>query len=85
LAYKARTKGIKIEISNVETVQTLSAPIIELQTKEFLTVAEACQLLYISRWTLSRAINDGRLNAVRLGRRIVIKRTDIDRLFNKNL
>jgi excisionase family DNA binding protein len=68
----------------VETVQTLSAPIVELQAKEFLSVAEACRLLNVSRWTLARAIDDGRLNVVRLGRRIVIKRTDIDLLFNKN-
>ena len=84
-SYKARTRNQNIVQSNALTVQTLSASVIALQTKEFLSISEACQLLNISRWTLSRAINDGRLNAVRLGRRIVIKRTDIDLLFNKNL
>lgn len=81
-AYKARARGSKVAKSNAETVQTLSAPIVELQTKDFLTVAEACQLLSVSRWTLGRAIKDERLKVVRLGKRIVIKRSDVDRLFN---
>ena len=81
-AYKARQRGAKVETSNAETVQTLSAPVIELQTKDFLSVSEACQLLNVSRWTLARAIKDERLKAVRLGKRIVIKRSDVDRLFN---
>ena len=82
MAYKARERGAKVETSNAETVQILSAPVIELQTKDFLTVAEACQLLNVSRWTLARAIKDERLKAARLGKRIVIKRSDVDRLFN---
>jgi len=82
MAYKARHRGTKVETSNAETVQTLSAPVIELQTKDFLTVAEVCRLLNVSRWTLARAIKDERLKAVRLGKRIVIKRSDVDRLFN---
>jgi excisionase family DNA binding protein len=67
-AYKARARQSKIIQSNTETVQTLSAPVIELQTKDFLTVVEACRLLNVSRWTLARAIKDERLKAVRLGK-----------------
>ncbi len=81
-AYKARQRGKDIAKSNQETTVTISAPIIELQAKDFLSVSDASALLGISRWTLSRAINDGRLNIVRFGKRIVIKRTEIDRLFS---
>ncbi len=81
-AYKARRRGEKIVQSNEETVQTISAPIIELQAKDFLSVSDATALLGVSRWTLSRAINDGRLQAVRFGKRIVIKRSEIDRMFS---
>ncbi len=82
LAYKARQRGKDIAKSNRETAEIISAPIIELQAKDFLSVSDASELLGVSRWTLSRAINDGRLNAVRFGKRIVIKRTEIDRLFS---
>lgn len=81
-AYKARKRGESVERSNQETKQIISAPIIELQAKDFLSVSDASELLGVSRWTLSRAINDGRLSAVRFGKRIVIKRTEIDRLFS---
>lgn len=82
LAYKARTRNQKIEMSNAEITAVISAPTVELQTKDFLNVRETCQLLGISRWTVSRAINDGRLKAVKLGTRILIKRTEIDRMFS---
>lgn len=81
-AYKARQRGNDISKSNQETAEIISAPIIELQAKDFLSVSDASELLGVSRWTLSRAITDGRLNAVRFGKRIVIKRTEIDRLFS---
>jgi len=81
-AYKARQRGNDIVKSNQETATTISAPIIELQAKDFLSVSDASVLLGVSRWTLSRAINDGRLKIVRFGKRIVIKRTEIDRLFS---
>jgi excisionase family DNA binding protein len=80
-AYKARKRGEKIEASNQETAHFVPKGFSELQAKEFLSVAETSRLLGISRWTLTRAISDGRLSAVRFGRRIVIKRTDIDRMF----
>ena len=80
-AYKARQRGKEIEKSKVERVETLAAPIIKVQTKDFLSVDEAAELLGVSRWTISRAVKDKRLNAIRLGKRIVIKRSDIDSLF----
>ncbi len=81
MSYKARTRGKQIERSNAETVETLSVPILKVQTKDFLSIEETAKLLGLSRWTLSRAIKEKRLKAVRFGKRIVIKRTEIDRLF----
>lgn len=81
-AYKARTRKKKIVISNQETTQSISIPITKIQAKEFLSINDACKLLGVSRWTISRAIKEKRLKAVNLGKRIVIKRTDIDRLFS---
>ena len=80
-AYKARQRGKDIEKSNIERAETLAAPIIKIQTKDYLSVDETAKLLGISRWTLGRAIQDKRLNAVRFGKRIIIKRTDVDSLF----
>jgi excisionase family DNA binding protein len=82
MAYKARTRDTKIKISNKEMTQTVSIPITKIQAKDFLSIDDACKLLGVSRWTLSRAIKDKRLKAVYLGKRIVIKRTEIDRLFS---
>lgn len=82
MAYKARTRNSKIKTSNFETVKSVSIPIAAVQAKDFLKVEEVCGLLGISRSTVSRAIKENRLNAVRFGRRIVIKRTDVDRLFS---
>ncbi len=82
LAYKARQRGESLERSHKETAEIISTPVIELQAKDFLSISDACKLLGVSRWTLSRAIDGGRLNAVRFGKRIVIKRAEIDRLFS---
>ena len=79
-AYKARIKGAKIETSNKEVVQTKVAPIVELQAKEFLSAADACRLLGISRQTLWRAIKNKQLFAARIGWRIVISRAEIARI-----
>ena len=81
-AYKARKKAEKIEASNEETRQQIEQPIIELQAKEFLTVQETCQLLGISRTTLWRIIKDGRLKTAKLGTRVIIRKADLQDLFN---
>jgi excisionase family DNA binding protein len=80
-AYKARQRGKDIEKSQVERTEALAAPIIKIQTKDYLSVDETAKLLGLSRWTLTRAIQNNRLKAVRFGKRIVIKRADVDSLF----
>ena len=80
-AYKQRTRNQNIEKSVAETVQIISVKKTEIQAKDFLTINEASELLNISRWTISRAIAANRLKAVRMGKRVIIRRKDIDELF----
>ncbi|MCC9138619.1 helix-turn-helix domain-containing protein [Pontibacter silvestris] len=47
-------------------------------------MTETCQLLELSRWTVWRAIKAGELVAVKVGRRTIIKRVDLDQLFEQN-
>jgi excisionase family DNA binding protein len=50
---------------------------------DLLTEAEAARVLRISRMTLYRMRKDGRINAVRIGRRILYRRTDLLRLLGE--
>tara|TARA_R110000796_G_scaffold252631_3_gene389374 strand:- start:32904 stop:33275 length:372 start_codon:yes stop_codon:yes gene_type:complete len=79
-AYKANIKKQKIEASNAETVKTISLPIQELKSKEFLTIAEACKLLSVSRWTIWRKIKNDEIKASKIGSRTIIKRIELDNL-----
>ena len=81
-AYKARKRAEKIEKSNVLTKKKITQPIIQIQAKEFLTIAEASQILSLSRTTIWRLIKKNRLNVAKLGNRVIIRKTDINQLFN---
>ena len=79
-----------VSSANPETLQSLQTlqklPIqttnfINLRDKEFLSVQEAAILLGASRWTIQRMINRNELKASKIGRRTIIKRTEIDNLF----
>ena len=80
--YKANVKKKKIEKSNQETLKTITLPIEELKTKEFLTIAETCKLLSISRWTVWRKIKSNEIQATKIGSRIIIKRIELDKFLN---
>lgn len=79
--YKALQKGQKIESSNQETKQKLNREIEEIKAKEFLSIEDTCSLLGVSRWTVWRGIKRNEINAVKIGRRTLIKRSEIDKLF----
>ncbi len=80
-AYKARQKEEKIEKSNKETEKTILQPLLDLQAKEFLTIDETCRLLGISRTTLWRIIKQGKLKKAKLGTRVIIRKQDLNSLF----
>jgi len=50
---------------------------------EFLTVAEVAELLKLNPQTLRNWIDQGQLPAVRIGRRVRIRRADVDRLVHE--
>ncbi len=81
-AYKKREKERNISISETETVKHISNEIVELQTRDFLSIKETAELLNVSRRVISYVINSEKLKAVRFGRRVVIRRKDIDQLFS---
>ncbi|GAB4017481.1 helix-turn-helix domain-containing protein [Spirosoma koreense] len=80
-AYKARQRAAKVAISHEQTRQIIAKPIQDIRAKETLNIADASKLLGVSRWTIWRAIGAGRLSAIKLGRRTLIRRSDVDRLF----
>ena len=83
LLYKRTKRNEKIEaVIQKEAAIKPFNPIVA--QKEFLTVAEACQLINASRWTIYRLIDNGQLKAAKLGRNTRIARTAINQLFNTN-
>lgn len=80
--YKQKQRNAKIEVSNQETELVLGKQMEVLSAKAFLSISETCKLLSMSRWTIWRAINRNELNAAKIGRRTLIRRADIDRLFD---
>ncbi len=80
-AYKARKRAEKVSASNEQTKQVVEKPISDIRANEFLTIDESARLVRISRRTLYRLIERGELVTAKLSRRTVIRRADIDRLF----
>mgnify|MGYP001595072567 CR=1 FL=1 len=82
-AYKFRMRKGVVEVSNEETERIKSKPIEDLKAKDFLSIAETCQLLGVSRWTIWRAINANKISPAKMGKRIIIRRSEIDNLFKQ--
>lgn len=82
-AYKERQRLGKIQASNDQTSQVKLKPIEDIKGQEFLTVNESAKLIRISRRSLYRLNERGELPFVKLNRRTVIRRSDIDRLFDR--
>lgn len=80
-AYKSRKRAEKLGKSHEQTERIKNKPIEDLKTQEFLTVDETARLVRISRRTLYRLIERRELHTTKLGRRTVIRRVDIDKLF----
>ena len=79
-AYKARLRVLKIETSNKVTQRIKSQPIEELKAKAFLSIAETCKLIGISRRTVYRMIERGELITGKAGKRTIIRRSDLEQL-----
>ena len=55
---------------------------INMREKEYLSINEASILLGVSRWTIQRLIKQAKVSASKIGSRTIIKRIEIDKLFN---
>ena len=81
LLYKKRKREEKLkQIPSVE-VQKVQFRIADIKDKEFLSIAEACVLLGVSRMTIYRLGKSGKIKITKIGRRSIIKRSEIDKLF----
>ena len=80
-AYKHKIKELKVTVSNKETKRIVSKPLEELIVKPFLSISETCSLLGISRRTIYRMVQKGDLKAGKVGKRTIIQRSEIDKLF----
>jgi len=88
-AYKKRKREEKIQASleadrqalqSQQSLQSESAD--DLNTKDFLSVKEAAQLLGASRWTIQRMISSQKIKYGKVGRRTIIPKSEIQSLFN---
>ena len=89
-AYKARKRQEKIQATieqdlnkplEAQTVNSPTAPI-NLNSKDFLSITDASLLIGVSRWTIQRMVKRGQLKSVQFGRKQIIKREQIENLFN---
>jgi len=51
-------------------------------SKEYLSVTDACELYGISRFTVYRLIDSGKIAAGKIGRRTIIPRSEFTKLFS---
>ena len=79
-AYKAKQRSVKVEASNKQTHQIRTQPIEELKSKVFLSIAETCKLIGISRRTVYRMIERNDLTTGKAGKRTIIRRSDLEQL-----
>ena len=84
-AYKARKRTEKVNLTNRATHKIKSQTIEDLKAKEFLTVTQVSKLIGCSRQNVYKLINTGKLKATNiLEKKTIVKRTDLDKLFNKH-
>ncbi|MFV0388102.1 MAG: helix-turn-helix domain-containing protein [Pyrinomonadaceae bacterium] len=83
-SYKQRERSRNVKKSVSETVKRITKDTTQLKAQEFLSVEETAELLRVSARTISRAIKNNTLRASRFGTRVIIRRKDIDHLFERN-
>ena len=80
LLYKKKKRNEKINAAiEQENLKKPFNPVVS--QKEFLSIDETCQLIGASRWTIYRLIDNGKLQAAKVGSRTIIKRQSIDNIF----
>ena len=80
-AYKKRKQKEKVVESNIETSKELQLPFLTAQSKDFLEVTDVYTLMGLSKRTIYRLIKDKSLNALKIGNRYIVRRKDLDKMF----
>lgn len=87
--WKHKAKEEKIQSSLIKQQQTLQSSqtlpttnINSLSNKNYLCIQDAADLIGVSRWTINRMIKRGDLQTHKFGRKKIIERSQIDKLFN---
>ena len=78
-AYKKRKREEKLH--EAQTISLAQASEKLPEQKEFWSIKEACIYLGIGRTTLYRAIKRGQIKSLNIGRRVLIHRDHIHKLF----
>lgn len=83
--YKQRKREEKLNTYKEEEINKPNEKLIkvDLKHKEYLSIAETVLLMGVSRRTVYRLIENGKLMPYKFGSRTIIKRTDIDKLFEQ--
>lgn len=88
-AYKANKRNEKVQSTIEQELKgdNIPQPGVSinpnsLALKDYLSVNEASMLIGVSRWTIQRMIKKGQLNAVQFGNKHIVKRSQIESLFN---
>jgi len=81
-AYKERKQLEKIKAAKDETKRQVQLPMVQLQAKEFLSIAEVMQMCSVSRSTVNRLIKTKKIGSAKFGRRVIIKKSELNKLFN---
>lgn len=83
-AGKERKKSEKEQKEKETLLKKYSNKIAEVQTREFISIAEAKVMYGISKDTLHRLIKRGIITSVNLGKRLTrVKRSDLDAMFTE--
>ncbi|PWJ42237.1 helix-turn-helix domain-containing protein [Sediminitomix flava] len=86
-AYKQQKRDESIHLSMEEEEykkeEKRFVNLLHIETKEFLSIKEACELFHINRKTIYRLIKSNKLKAVKIGQqRVIIKKSELNKLFN---
>lgn len=81
MLYKQKQRALKVQGAKAETEKIKAKPIEDLKRKEFLSIAETCVVLGISRRTVYRMLERSEIKKGKAGKRTIIKRSELEKLF----
>ncbi len=81
--YKRRKREEKINTVRPVEKQKLDMRLENIKIKDFISVAEACKYLGVSRMTIYRQIKSGNIRAGKIGSRTIIDKASILKLISK--